>query len=164
MKLGRGRDAALALAGMGMALLVGCRGPSAGPARSGGPAAAADAGAAAVVAPVQSAAPPPPLDAGAPVSADVAAPPADGGGGAAAGGDGCRSDADCTLTRRSAEDCCPTLCTPRALSTAADARQRAACAHVPEEHCAQPVCPRPPGAPRAVCRAGSCEVEFSSVE
>jgi hypothetical protein len=76
----------------------------------------------------------------------------------------CTRDADCTLTRLSDEGCCPTLCTPRAISTTALARRQKSCTSVPDASCPEPMCRPPPGAPSAVCQSGRCTVRFTSME
>jgi hypothetical protein len=76
----------------------------------------------------------------------------------------CTRDADCTLTRLSDEGCCPTLCTPRAISTTALARRQKSCANFQESSCAESMCRAPRGAPSAVCQGGRCTVRLTSME
>jgi hypothetical protein len=77
--------------------------------------------------------------------------------------DRCTRDADCVVTQLSAEGCCP-QCTPRALSTAALARLKQSCVHVPEESCPMPPCMPPEGIPTPACAGGRCTVRFTPLD
>lgn len=72
----------------------------------------------------------------------------------------CTRDEDCALTLLSEEGCCPMLCTPRAISTTALARQQKSCANVPESSCPEPMCRPPSGAPSPACQKGRCTVRL----
>jgi hypothetical protein len=78
--------------------------------------------------------------------------------------DRCTRDEDCALTPRPPGECCPMLCTPRALSTAALARQQKACEGFSEAACAMPMCAPPRGVPTPVCQSGRCAVRLDSRE
>lgn len=75
----------------------------------------------------------------------------------------CTRDEDCVLTQLATEGCCP-QCSPRALSTAALARLKKSCSHVPEDSCPMPACRPPPGIPSPACANGQCTVRFTGME
>jgi len=103
-----------------------------------------------------------PGDSGAP-SATLAPAPEDAGQPQAAAE--CRGDEDCALTLVPEGECCPMLCTGRAVTAEEaqrlDARQRECDARAP---CPATACARPRTRPVAVCTAGRCETRQLPME